>query len=92
MSLTKSMLENLTDPRVRLRPYGTIRPSPRQRFFRMHRSYIVNLDRVYELRTRSEGEWELELDPPVNKVLRVSRRRMDDLRELLKIHAFHRSW
>jgi len=51
----------------------------------MHRSYIVNLDRVYELRTRSEGEWELELDPPVNKVLRVSRRRMDDLRELLGI-------
>ncbi|MCI0893191.1 MAG: hypothetical protein J4N65_11635 [Chloroflexi bacterium] len=52
----------------------------------------MNLDRVYELRTRSEGEWELELDPPVNKVLRVSRRRMDDLRELLRIHAFHRSW
>ncbi|MCI0876749.1 MAG: LytTR family transcriptional regulator, partial [Chloroflexi bacterium] len=50
----------------------------------MHRSYIVNLDRVYELRTRSEGEWELEPDQPVNKVLRVSRRRMDDLRELLR--------
>ncbi|MCI0854963.1 MAG: hypothetical protein J4N91_11125 [Chloroflexi bacterium] len=52
----------------------------------------MNLDRVCELRTRSEGKWELELDPPVNKVLRVSRRRMDDLRELLRIHAFHRSW
>ena len=79
------MLDNLTDPRVRLRPYGTLRPAPRQRFFRIQRSYIVNLDRVYELRTRSEGEWELELDQPVNKVLRVSRRRMDYLRELLGI-------
>ena len=73
------MLENLTDSRVRLRPYGTARPSPRQRFFRFHRSCIVNLDRVYELRSRGEGEWEVKR---VNKVLPVSRRRMDELREL----------
>ncbi|MFV1860032.1 MAG: LytR/AlgR family response regulator transcription factor [Anaerolineales bacterium] len=58
-------------------------PSPP--FFRIHRSYIVNLDRVYELRTRAEGEWEVKMDPPVNKVLPVSRRRMEELRKLLGI-------
>lgn len=58
-------------------------PSPP--FFRIHRSYIVNLNRAYELRTRGDGEWELKMDPPVNKVLPVSRRRMDDLRALLGI-------
>lgn len=58
-------------------------PSPP--FFRVHRSYIVNLHRVLELRSRSENEWELKMDPPVNKVLPVSRRRFPDLRELLGI-------
>ncbi|MCI0807465.1 MAG: LytTR family transcriptional regulator DNA-binding domain-containing protein [Chloroflexi bacterium] len=54
-------------------------------FFRIHRSYTVNLDRVYELRSRGDGEWELKMDPPINKVLPVSRRRMDELRALLGI-------
>ena len=58
-------------------------PSPP--FFRIHRSYIVNLNRVYELRSRGDGEWEVKMDPPVNKVLPVSRRRMDELRALLGI-------
>jgi len=58
-------------------------PSPP--FFRILRSYIVNLDRVYELRSRGDGEWEVKMDPPVNKVLPVSRRRMDELRGLLGI-------
>ena len=54
-------------------------------FFRIHRSYIVNLDRVYQLRARGDGEWEVKMDPPVNKVLPVSRRRMEELRALLGI-------
>jgi DNA-binding LytR/AlgR family response regulator len=58
-------------------------PSPP--FFRIHRSYIVNLDRVYELRSRGSDEWEVKMDPPVNKVLPVSRRRMEELRKLLGI-------
>ena len=58
-------------------------PSPP--FFRIHRSYIVNLNRVLELRSRGDDEWELKMDPPVNKVLPVSRRRLPDLRELLGI-------
>lgn len=54
-------------------------------FFRIHRSYVVNLNRVFELRSRGDDEWELKMDPPVNKVLPVSRRRLRDLRELLGI-------
>ena len=58
-------------------------PSPP--FFRIHRSYIVNLNRVFGLRSRGGDEWELKMDPPVNKVLPVSRRRLPWLRELLGI-------
>ena len=58
-------------------------PSPP--FFRVHRSYVVNLNRVLELRSRGDDEWELKMDPPVNKVLPVSRRRLPDLREMLGI-------
>jgi len=58
-------------------------PSPP--FSRVHRSSIVNLNRVLELRSRGGDEWELKIDPPVNKVLPVSRRRLPDLREVLGI-------
>ena len=54
-------------------------------FFRIHRSYIVNLDRVYELRSRGPADHELKLDPPVNKVLPISRRRYGELKEILGI-------
>ena len=56
-------------------------PSPP--FFRIHRSYIVNLDRVLELRLRGERDYEVKMDPPVNKVLPVSRDRYPELAELL---------
>ncbi|MCH8339195.1 MAG: LytTR family transcriptional regulator DNA-binding domain-containing protein [Chloroflexi bacterium] len=58
---------------------------PSSPFFRVHRSYVVNLNRVLELRSRGDDEWELKMDPPVSKVLPVSRRRLPDLRELLGI-------
>ena len=77
---------------ARKKPYSHIEPLeevearlPSPPFFRIHRTYIVNLDRVYELRSRGDGEWEVKMDPPVNKVLPVSRRRMDELRALLGI-------
>jgi two-component system LytT family response regulator len=56
-------------------------PSPP--FFRIHRSTIVNLDRVLEVRYRTGRDVELKLDPPVNKVLPVSRDRYADLAALL---------
>ncbi len=58
-------------------------PSPP--FFRIHRSFIVNLDRALELRTRGERDYEVKMDPPVNMVLPVSRGRYSALVEMLGI-------
>jgi len=67
-------VEPLEDVEARL-------PSPP--FFRIHRSYIVNLNRVLELRLRGERDYEVKMDPPVNKVLPVSRDRYPELAKLL---------
>ncbi len=48
-------------------------------FAQIHRSWAVNLRRVREIRPASEGGWEVKLDPPVNQVLPVSRRRISAL-------------
>lgn len=43
-------------------------------FLPIHRAYAVNLRRVRELRPRDDGpDWEVKLDPPVNRVLPVAR-------------------
>ena len=69
-----------------LEPVETIEGRlPSLPFFRIHRSYIVDLDRVDELRSRGTADHELKLDPPVNKVLPISRRRYDELKEVLGI-------
>jgi DNA-binding LytR/AlgR family response regulator len=56
-------------------------PSPP--FFRIHRSFIVNLDRVLEVRQRTDRDLEVKLDPPVNKILPVARDRYARLSEHL---------
>lgn len=49
-------------------------------FVRTHRNYVVNPERVREVRRRTRGEdWELKLDPPVNRVLPVSRSALGSL-------------
>lgn len=49
-------------------------------FVRIHRGYLVNVRRVREIRpVRGEGGWEVRLDPPVNRVLPVSRRQSPEL-------------
>jgi len=50
-------------------------------FAQIHRSWAINLRRVREIRPGSEGGWEVKLDPPVNRVLPVSRRRISALWE-----------
>jgi DNA-binding LytR/AlgR family response regulator len=43
-------------------------------FVRTHRNYLVNPDHVRQVRLRpGRKDWELKLDPPVNRVLPVSR-------------------
>lgn len=50
-----------------------------QGFFQIHRSWAVNLRKVREIRPTGDGGWELKLDPPVNRILPVSRRRVGEL-------------
>jgi DNA-binding LytR/AlgR family response regulator len=48
-------------------------------FVRIHRGLAVNVLRVREIRPATDGGWEVRLDPPVNRVLPVSRRQRSDL-------------
>jgi DNA-binding LytR/AlgR family response regulator len=58
-----------------VRPIGVLEPLLlRLGFLRTHRDYLVNPRHVRQVRRRPRGEdWELKLDPPVNRVLPVSR-------------------
>ena len=47
----------------------------------VNRSQAVNLRRIREIRRTSDDAWELKLDPPVNLVLPISRRRVAGLWE-----------
>jgi DNA-binding LytR/AlgR family response regulator len=50
-------------------------------FVRIHRSYLVNPERILELRRRDASRgYEVVLEPPVNRVLPVSEDRVDELR------------
>ena len=60
------------------RPLGEIEPllSPHG-LLRIHRNHMVNLARIRVVRGREDSDdWEVKLDPPVNRVLPISRRRL----------------
>lgn len=49
-------------------------------FLRIHRNHMVNLARVRVVRRREGGQdWEVKLEPPVNRVLPVARGRLGEL-------------
>jgi DNA-binding LytR/AlgR family response regulator len=52
-------------------------------FVRIHRSYLVNLNRVREVRHRGDdpNDWEIKLEPPVNLILPVGRQFVASLRK-----------
>ncbi len=55
---------------------------PPQLFVRVHRSRVVNVDRVSEIRRRPNGrDWEVRLEPPVNTVVPVGREQLATLWE-----------
>ena len=46
----------------------------------VHRGFAVNVDRVSEIRRRAnERDWELKLEPPVNRIVPVARDRVKGL-------------
>jgi DNA-binding LytR/AlgR family response regulator len=57
-----------------------LRRLPAGRFVLVHRAVAVNVDRVAEVRRRPGArDWELRLEPPVNRVLPVARGRVPAL-------------
>ena len=54
-------------------------------FVRCHREYIVNLNRVRSLTPRNARDYDLRLDPPVNRRIPIARDRLDKIRQILGI-------
>jgi DNA-binding LytR/AlgR family response regulator len=48
-------------------------------FVLIHRALAVNVERVAEVRRRGARDWELRLEPPVNRILPVARGRAEAL-------------
>jgi DNA-binding LytR/AlgR family response regulator len=56
---------------------------PAPAFVRCHREYIVNLNRVRSLTPRKTRDYDLRLDPPVNRRIPVARDRLEEIRKIL---------
>ncbi|GAA0738644.1 LytTR family transcriptional regulator DNA-binding domain-containing protein [Clostridium oceanicum] len=67
---------SLRDLEERLKHFG---------FFRCHRSYLVNLQRVREVITWTRNSYSLSLDDKVKSSLPLSKRRLDELKDILKL-------
>lgn len=67
---------SLADLEERLKYFG---------FFRCHRSYIVNLQRVREVITWTRNSYSLSLDDKIKSSVPLSKGRLDELKEILKL-------
>jgi len=58
-----------------MRPIGYLLPHfVPHGFFQIHREYVVNLRQIRQIRRRDDSrDWEVKLEPPVNRILPVSR-------------------
>ena len=72
-------------PLVDVRPIGEIAPLFEPfGFVRAHREIAVNLNRISVIRLQADGrDWELKLEPPVNRVFPIARDRLEGLRKAL---------
>ncbi len=55
-------------------------------FFRVHRSYLVNLDKVVGVTRESPGRYVVELGDGARTRISVSQRRLTDFKDLLHLH------
>ena len=72
-------------PLVDVRPIGEVAPLFEPfGFVRIHREHAVNIAHIRLLRLQADGrDWELKLEPPVNRVLPIARDRLEELRTTL---------
>lgn len=66
----------LTQLEERLRDYG---------FFRCHRSYIINIQKIREIISYSRGSYVLKLSNYENSQIPLSRQKLEEIKELLHI-------
>ncbi|HCL02915.1 MAG TPA: ABC transporter ATP-binding protein, partial [Lachnoclostridium phytofermentans] len=66
----------LTQLEERLRDYG---------FFRCHRSYIINIQKIREIISYSRGSYVLKLSNYENDQIPLSRQKLEEIKELLHI-------
>jgi DNA-binding LytR/AlgR family response regulator len=72
-------------PLIDVRPIGEVAPLFEPfGFVRIHHEYAVNIAHVRLLRFQADGrDWELKLEPPVNRVLPIAHDRLKGLRAVL---------
>lgn len=58
---------------------------PAPAFVRCHREYIVNLNRVRSISPRKSRDYDLKLDPPVNRRIPIARNRLDKIHRILAV-------
>jgi DNA-binding LytR/AlgR family response regulator len=56
---------------------------PKPAFVRCHREYVINLNRVRMLTPRKSKDYDLRLDPPVNRRIPIARNRLENIRKIL---------
>jgi DNA-binding LytR/AlgR family response regulator len=56
---------------------------PKPPFVRCHREYIVNLNRVRSITPRKTQDYDFKLDPPVNKRIPISRKRLANIHKII---------
>ena len=67
----------------RLGELGKKLPAPA--FVRCHREYIANLNRVRCLTPRKSKDYDLQLDPPVNRRIPIGRDRLSKIRKIVGV-------
>ena len=69
-------------PLIDVRPIGEVAPLFESfGFVRIHREHAVNIARIRLLRIQADGrDWELKLEPPVNRVFPIARDRLPAVR------------
>ena len=56
---------------------------PTPAFVRCHREYIVNLNRVRSITPRNSRDYDLRMDPPVNRRIPIARNHLKQIRKTL---------
>jgi DNA-binding LytR/AlgR family response regulator len=73
----------------RKKPYKSVqrlgdvaKKPPTPTFVRCHREFIVNLNRVPVITPLASRDYDLQLDPPVNRRIPIARNHLEEIRKI----------